>query len=294
MLVSVIIPNLNSPTVDQTLASLRAQSLGLKDVEVLVVGLDEPGLVQEDGLVRMISTGRAVSAAAARNIGLQQGTGHYLLFTDADCVVAPDWMERLLAGHERGHGVVGGAVSFDADNFWTLCDNVSMFHEFLPTTQGGPRPYLPTLNLSVRRDIADEIGPFDESFPGASGEDIDWTVRMRKAGYELHFDPQAIVYHRPQRGSLRRVLAHWWRSGQSMVRVRLRYADVFGTPALMRSRLALVALSPLIALAVTVRIFWRDRSLLRYLHTLPVVYVTKVAWCLGAARQLKRIQTSEV
>lgn len=286
MEVSVIIPNLSSPIVDQTVASLHKQTYRATGLETIVIGLDEPGLVLRDENVRFISTRQPVCAAAARNIGIEEAKGRFLVFIDADCVAAPDWLDKLMARHQRGEDVVGGSVWFAADNYWTLCDNISMFHEFLPSRKPGPRPYLPTLNLSVRREVAQEVGKFDESFPGASGEDIDWTIRIRQLGHELYFEPAAVVYHLPERQTFRSILAHWWRSGQSMVRVRLRYADVLHTPSLVKSPVWLLGLSPLVSAYVTQRTFLRNPSLLRYLHTLPVVFLTKMAWCLGAARQL--------
>lgn len=287
MELSVIIPNLNSPLVDRTIASLYKQTYRAAGLEIIVVGLDEPGLVPRDEDVRFISTKQPVCAAAARNIGIEEAKGRFLVFIDADCVAASYWLDKLMARHRQGEDVVGGSVAFTADNYWTLCDNISMFHEFLPSTKAGPRPYLPTLNLSVRREVAREVGKFDESFPGASGEDIDWTIRIRQRGYRLYFEPQAVVYHWPPRRTLGSVLTHWQRAGYNMARVRLCYADLFKTPSLVRSEIWLLILSPLVSLYVTARIFLPDRHLWPYFHTVPVVYLTKLAWCLGAARRAR-------
>lgn len=284
---SIVIPSLNSVTVDRTLDSLRAQTRPLTDAEIIVVGLDEPGLVTEDRITRFISTGEPVSAAAARNIGMGEATGRYLLFIDSDCVAAPDWVDRLMEPHMQNEEVVGGGVAFLPDGYWALADNVSRFHEFLVGGKPGYRRYLPTLSLSVSRKVARQVGGFDERLPGAAGEDVDWTIRITKLGYRLYFEPRAIVYHQPSRIGVNAVLEHWLQSGHNMSRVRLRHADVLRAPFLLRSRLGMLSLSPIISLYVTGAVFVRNRSLVRYLHTLPAVFLTKMAWCLGASRQVR-------
>ena len=65
--VSVIIPNLNSKIIDRTVESLLSQTAVQHIAEILVVGLDQTGLVVENEPVRFISTGTPVSAPVARN-----------------------------------------------------------------------------------------------------------------------------------------------------------------------------------------------------------------------------------
>ena len=120
-------------------------------------------------------------------------TGELLLLLDADCVPRPDWLARHRARHAAGETVVGGAVELRGSNYWAQSDNVSMFHEFVPGLPPGPRLLLPTLNLSLRREVFESVGGMDESFPGAAAEDADWTIRIRRGGRRLWFDPAAVV-----------------------------------------------------------------------------------------------------
>ena len=285
--ISVIIPNLNSPIIDHTLAALCAQDFDLSQVEVLVVGLDEPGLVQTDGLVRMVSTGVPAAPAPARNIGIREARGDLLCFTDADCVPAHDWLVRLTAPFEdtKVH-VVGGGVTFEAEGYWTLCDNLSWFHDYLASTDEGKREQLPSLNLCVRRSVIDKVGLFNEGYPKAAGEDAEWTTRMRQAGYVLHFVPEAVVHHRPTRSCFDAILRHAHIYGQHSVKINPAFADFLDIPTILRKWWSILLLAPAMAFIVTGKIYLGDRMLWHYWHVVPGILVSKIAWCLGAARAL--------
>ena len=177
MNVAIIIPSLNAPTLARALAALAAQT-DTPD-EIIVVGRDEAGTLAAFPTVRFIDTGAPVCAARARNLGMAAATGELLLLLDADCVPRPDWLARHRARHAAGETVVGGAVELRGSNYWAQSDNVSMFHEFVPGLPPGPRLLLPTLNLSLRREVFESVGGMDESFPGAAAEDADWTIRIQ-------------------------------------------------------------------------------------------------------------------
>jgi hypothetical protein len=73
--------------------------------------------------------------------------------------------------------------------------------------------------------------------------------------------------------------------GHNAVRVRLRYADEFGTPGGARHAWWWRLFSPVIAAGVTAGVYAK-RPLRRYWSSLPVVYATKVIYCFGAARAI--------
>jgi GT2 family glycosyltransferase len=278
--VSVIIPSLDSPVVDRTVDAVFAGSVPPR--EVIVVGRDTPGRLRGDARVSFLRTEQVELPGGARNIGAERASGEILAFVDADCVPEPDWLSAHVSCHRRGETVVGGSVLWDADNYWTLSDNLSMFHEFDVMAAAGPRPYLPTLNLSVRRVAYDAAGPMDPGLP--RGEDLDWTIRLAAMGHQPYFEPAARLWHRPQRSSARSVFDHWYQSGRWLVGVRRRHPAVFGSPTWLYGPLPLRLLSPAIAAAAALRLYAPGRPGRRYPNTLPAVYMTKLAWCWGAAR----------
>jgi GT2 family glycosyltransferase len=285
---SIVIPSLNSPTIHRTLAAL-APEVAAAGGQVLVVGRDEPGLVPRRPWLVWLDTGRPVPPAVARNLGAQRATGDPLCFIDADCEAAPGWLAALLARFdEASAAIVGGGVAFDADNYWTLADNIATFYPYLASRPPGERDQLPSLNLAVRRSAWQAVGPFDERYPFPAAEDSDWSLRARLAGYRLLFEPRAVVWHRPARASAAALWRHAVRFGASSIKVDARHRDVLGRPLPLRHWLLLLASAPLLAAAVTGRCFLGDRALWRHLATAPAVYLAKLGWCWGAARTLRR------
>jgi GT2 family glycosyltransferase len=286
--VSVIIPNLNCPILDQALDALRVQQLepGVS-VEIIVVGRDEPRHLHGYPDVVFIETERPVSPGVGRNIGIEKARGELIACLDADCIADPMWLAAMLAAH-REHPrqtVIGGSIQIDAGNYWALADNLSSFHAYLPSRAPGRYPVLPTCNVSMRRDAFEQVGLFDPEL--AFDEDADWMMRARRKGFTLRFYPRARIWHRTQRSSFQATIAHARLWGSYSIITRQRYRDLQPLPSILSRRWSLLAFSPLIAAAVTARIYARNPSTLRYLPTLPVIFLAKMAWCWGAARRLQ-------
>lgn len=287
MSLSVVIPNLHSPVIHQTLAALSQQTFPIGSVEVVVVGLDRYSHVSRFPWARLLDTGQPVGAARARNLGVRATHGHGVVFLDADAVPRPDWLARLAAWFaDPAVSAVGGGVTFDWDApYWSVAENVSTFHPTVVSAPPGVRPNLPTINLAVRRAALDHVGLFDESYPRAAGEDTELTVRLRRAGYTLHFDPAAVVEHRQPRVTARAV----WRKaadlGYYSLKVDPRYADEAGLPRPLRHPITLRLAAPALATLVTWQVY-RDRPALRRRLVWPGVWLAKLAWGWGAARRL--------
>ena len=282
MLSSIIIPILDSPIIDQVLQRLEEQSARSMIGEILVVGRDQPGLVRETSLVKMVDTFQPVSASRARNIGIEIAQNDLLIFLDSDCLPEPDWLAQHLAAHANGHLVIGGGIEPNGPGYWRLTYNLAMFHEFFATAVEGPRDYLPTLNLSVARTVIAETGILNESL--ARGQDIEWTMRMAEANYQPYFWPAATVLHHHNRNRLASVWRDCARSGYYMRQLRLQNPDYLLAPSWLRYAWAVLLFSPAIATAVTVRIVTKRPSvILRHWYTIPGIYLTKLAWCWGAS-----------
>ena len=278
--------------IDKTVDSVKNQTCDLADVEIIVVGLDQYGLVKEDENIKFISTGRPANPATARNIGIDASHGEYLFFVDADCIATKDWLRRLMVHHDKGIKVVGGSVAFDTNNYWTICDNVAVFRQVLSIANEGMRRYLPTINFSARKDIILRAGKFDEAFTKPAGEDVDLSIKIGLLGHKLYFEPKAVVYHYPERITLRAALKHLLTFGEAWAQIRLRYAYVFKDsfplePFMRRPNLLLIG-APLVSLYSIGKDFSANAALVRYWYAIPGILIIKMAWCLGLVRGLKK------
>jgi len=287
--ISVIIPNLNCPILDQALDALYAQTLEPDvSMEVIVIGLDKPGCLQGFPQVSHIHTGHPVAPGTARNMGITRARGELIACLDADCIVDPQWLSEMVIAHQERpyRTVIGGSIKIEAENYWALADNLSSFHAYLPTHQAARYPVLPTCNVSMRREAFDLVGLFDEDL--IFDEDADWMMRARQKGFTLYFHPRASAWHRPQRYTFQAALSHARAWGDFSIVTRHRYQDLQPLPLVLKRWWSLLLFSPLIAAAVTARIFMRNPSVWRFVHTSPVILLAKLAWCWGASQRLRR------
>ncbi len=295
-MISVIIPNQHSPLIGNVISALRRQTARHLIHEIIVVGQDPAGQVQQDALVRMIALDELVAAGVARNRGLTQASASLVLFIDADCVAASTLVERLVACYRDGHRIVGGAIALPTSNYWSLSDHLVSFTNFLPSAAGGQRSYLLTSNLLMERALLVESGGFDERFAGAAGEDVDLSFRLRQRGLELCFEPRAVVIHCSSRQSLTSILRHLMRYGQAHATLRQQYRDLYPTPSslqpFLQRPLLLILSLPLAGLVRLMGMVRKHPILWRYWYVWPAIVGQQMAWCWGFARQLQRQQAA--
>lgn len=285
-MIAIVIPNLHSPLIDQVVCALERQTARAQIGEIIVVGQDRYGRVP--AFAHFVATPRPISAPAARNLGAGLVHDDYLLFLDADCIAAPDLVERLLEAHRRGHAVVSGGVAVERENYWVLCDNLLVFAPYLAGGRGGPRPYLTSMCLSVERRVFEQVGGFDDRWVPDS-EDVDLSMRLRAQGYGLHFEPTARVAHRPPRGSARALWEHQRTFGRGYVRLQRQYQAQLRSPLAhldRRSAGLLLAAAPLLAARDMARLFAGNSGVRRYPGALGGMLWGRVGWYWGVVEGL--------
>ena len=167
----------------------------------LVVDGNESPLVFPDDVADVAEVVREPTrgAAHARNVGYVAAASRgaeLVCFLDDDAVAPTDWYQRHTALHERmpeAAAVGGGVRNLHPDSSVARMTQAVVFREL--RKDAGPVRFIPTLNASFKIPALEQVGGFDEGFPGAAGEDVDLCWRILKQGWIIHFEPSLTVDH---------------------------------------------------------------------------------------------------
>ena len=203
--------------------------------------------------------------ARARNLGIRNCEGEYILFMDDDTFADPGLLRAHLAFHAQyDKAVVMG---------W-----VNHIEELDPQ---GPRKYVMadysrsffwTSNVSVRREYVEQVGRFDEDFREYGWEDMELGYRLKKLGLKRYINEKAIVSHyKPPKQ--KKDLPGMLRQAESSARSALIY--IVKRPGL-RSHMATGITWPRMALDRLFRVFRRVFE--RGVETAPDGPLTGWAW----------------
>jgi glycosyltransferase involved in cell wall biosynthesis len=200
-LASVVVPVRNvAATIDEQLAALAAQSYrGRWEVVVADNGSTDATRSCVEAWQRRLPALRIVDAsdrrgvARARNVGLRAATGDVLLICDGDDVVAPDWLERMVAALDD-HPIVTGRIDVATMNPPEQYEWMGDATMTSAPVAYGYLPYAPGGNIGMWRDVFDVLAGFDEELLRA--EDIDFGWRASYLGIPVHFEPRAVLHRR--------------------------------------------------------------------------------------------------
>ncbi len=223
--------------------------------------------------------------STARNHGLSLARAPFVLFTDDDCIPRPDWIREMTRALRR-NAIVAGAIESPVTSFWQLCHNIAEFHPFLHTKKARQVRFLAGANMGFRREALLALAGFEAGRKIA--EDMELALRAGVQGWEIRFEPSAVVLHSPPRNSFREILAYSAAHARTTVHLRRAYRSFLGIPSFVLTVPFLLLFSPAIAAMTTLKMYLSDADLgRRRLGTLPVVYLAKLAWCLGASQGLR-------
>lgn len=197
-------------------------------------------------MLRVIDASARRGAAAARNLGAAAARSPALAFTDADDVVDRGWLAALADALTRCE-FVAGAREHERLNAGELNGWHSRSHETEIPVAMGFKPFAVSSSMAVSRAAFQAVGGFSEDLAhlGAAGDDVDLSWRLQLAGYEVSFEPRAIVHYR-HRTSLRDVWRQHYFYGVAEPLLFKRFRS-YGVPA--RSSVPLRAYARLLARA---------------------------------------------
>lgn len=208
---SIIIPHYDGLEQLQTcLDSLLASDAA--SAEIIVVdnaSLDQCAdrLAPKYPQVAFVRSPVNTGCAGAWNEGARHATGRHLLFMNDDIRVGSLWMQPILDALSAEQVGCVCALAFFEDRPEVLnhaggiCDFLGFgenraIGRTLPTSQEDlPVFYAVGTALGTRREVWDQVGPFDDRY-FIYAEDLDWSWRVRLAGYDVRVEEGAVHHHR--------------------------------------------------------------------------------------------------
>jgi glycosyltransferase involved in cell wall biosynthesis len=193
--ISIIIPVYNGERfLAEAIESAVAQSWPADEIVVVDDGsVDGSAAIAESYEVSLVSRPHS-GLFATLNAGLRATTGEFVTFLDADDVMLPSKIglqARYLLDHPEAGAVLCGQEIFIEDGAtpppWVAV-----------ALRGGVPP--PPMSMMLRHGVIDRVGEFAEDLT-ISG-DVDFLVRMRAQGLEIHRLENVLLRRRMHESNL--------------------------------------------------------------------------------------------
>jgi len=196
--VSVVVPVFNGGnTIERCVRCLKRQKT-TRDFEIIIVddGSTDGCLGRIDGPgVRVIKQANH-GPAAARNLGVEKSRGRIVLFTDSDCEPLENWIEEMVAPFENpGVSGVKGSYRTCQQGIVPLFVQLEYEDKYVRMKKDRTIDFIDTYSAAFLKRAFLATGRFDASFPVPSVEDQEFSFRMWEKGYQMVFNPKAVVRH---------------------------------------------------------------------------------------------------
>ena len=230
---SIIVPVFNRPDeVDELLSSLLNQTF--TDFEVLIVEdgsqkpCDEVCNKYADRLDLHYFMKPNSGPGQSRNYGAERAKGEYLLILDSDVVLPKGYLNAIEEELKREPADAFGGPDAAHESFTDTQKAISYSMTSFFTTggiRGGRKKldkfYPRSFNMGIRRNVYMELEGFSKM---RFGEDIDFSIRIFKAGKRCRLFPEAWVWHK-RRTDFRKFYRQVYNSGIARINLYKKYPE---------------------------------------------------------------------
>jgi len=200
---SIIIPTYNRKNIlKKCLSALFNQSYPKDKYEIILVDDGSTDKTEEmlaslspPCRLNYISNKKRLGQPKSRNRGIKAAKGNYIIFTDSDIIVVPEFIQEHLKFHKLyKNAIINGELIYISSldevgkkkkSIWDM--SFSSFN---------------TANVSVKKESLIKVGGFDEEFLPYGWEDKELGYRLRKMGLKNKKNPKALGYHFKKRGDI--------------------------------------------------------------------------------------------
>ncbi len=195
-------------------------TLPLEDESIEVIVVDNASkedeatqIAQRYPQVKIIRSKENLGFAGGNNLGIQAAHGKYLFFINNDTLLShqPSAISHLINRLESSPKI--GAVCPKIKFSWG--DNPIQYAGYTPlssiTMRNGaigcgeqdngqydtahPTPYAHGAAMMVKREVVEKAGLMPECF-FLYYEELDWSMMIRRAGYDIWYEPACTIYHK--------------------------------------------------------------------------------------------------
>jgi GT2 family glycosyltransferase len=204
---------------DDTLACLRSLRQ-LRDDDTAIVAVDNASsdgsaeaIREEFPDVDLVENERNLGFSGGNNVGIRHALdrgAQWVVLVNNDAVLAPDAIQalRATAAARPRAGVLVGKLFFDepSDRIWFAGQRFwpALGYSGRPRGYGrrdapryskpGPTDRAAGAFMAVSRAAIEAVGMLDDDL-FAYVEDVDWSLRVKRAGFEVWFVPAAVGWH---------------------------------------------------------------------------------------------------
>ena len=200
-MISIIILSYNDALYARECVKSIKKNTNYEDYEIILIdngsNAHNAQIIQKIGRINgLIINSENKGFPAGSNQGFKEamrGGAEFVYLLNADTTVTKNWLNNSIKAYEscENPGMVGAMSNYIA-NEW---QDIKRFGNELPnkyfeaTYQGLGFNLIPT-------KVINKVGMLDEKFGYGGCEDLDYSYRLRQAGYKLWIDGFTFIYHK--------------------------------------------------------------------------------------------------
>ena len=186
------------------------------NMEVIVVDnastSDEASsILQNYPQVTVLRSEKNLGFAGGNNLGIKASKGKYLFFVNNDTIFKDFRADALIARLESSPhiGMVSPKIRFAWGNHpiqyagYTPLSPVTIRNQSIGFGEDDngqydtpqQTPYAHGAAMMVKREVIEEVGPMPECY-FLYYEELDWSMMITRAGYEIWYEPACTIYHK--------------------------------------------------------------------------------------------------
>jgi len=193
MKVSVIIPfREKNPKVLKCIKSVKNQNY--KNIEIIAVS--DRAKLEIKGIKSLVDS-RCKGVGDKRNLGARKATGDILFFLDSDCVIKRDSITKLVSMFKKGKmdAISGKTLAPIKSNILDLVTGLEYEDRFNRMGEGYVNVAATTCLGVLKKSFQDVDGFKDYSTTEATGEDWDFSARLKQKNYKIYHTNKVEVFH---------------------------------------------------------------------------------------------------